>query len=579
MNYIVLETRKIGEITGKFVVPSYQRGYRWGENEVKRLLEDIYSIHESEKEGIKSYCLQPIVVKKYEDHYNLVDGQQRLTTIFLIYKYMNEASNGFIDEPSFSLEYETREKSADFLNNINLGIIDENIDYWFMGNAYITISKWFEEKGPKSVMTNMNKYFDEHVKVIWYEVGEKDDEIELFTRLNIGKIPLTSAELVKSMFLSDVSSSSLGISKYEISYHWDNIEKELHNDKFWYFLTNSFNNSYSTRIDLILDLISHKNDSKDPYSTFFFFDEERKKGELHDIWKQIQMTYLIVKDWFGNHEMYHKIGYLIASEYCDLSEIYDLSIGLTKTDFIMQLDDKIRDSIRIGKNYGSLRYGNKNDERSILKLLLLFNVESVRNNGENTEWFPFEKYKYGDDSTHVGWSIEHIHAQQSEGLNRQDEWIEWIRLHKNSIDVIYSQNKNDEGLANLEKNMRDVLDRNKIDFYQFSLIQEKTIGYLSESGSTDYMHSISNLALLNCKDNSALNNSTFDVKRNVIIDLDMRGRFIPFCTKMVFLKYYTKSEVNQVHFWGAKDRELYIEEINNKLADYLEEPIIIDWEA
>ena len=71
------------------------------------------------------------------------------------------------------------------------------------------------------------------------------------------------------------------------------------------------------------------------------------------------------------------------------------------------------------------------------------------------------------------------------------------------------------------------------------------------------MHSISNLALLNISDNVALSNSTFDVKRNIIIEMDKRGQFIPFCTKMVFLKYYTSSEYNQLHF-GDKQIGLHM---------------------
>lgn len=64
------------------------------------------------------------------------------------------------------------------------------------------------------------------------------------------------------------------------------------------------------------------------------------------------------------------------------------------------------------------------------------------------------------------------------------------------------------------------------------------------------------LALLNTADNAALNNSTFDVKRNDIIQMDKKGQYIPFCTKMVFLKYYTPSAENQLHFWGQADSVL-----------------------
>lgn len=80
-----LESKLVGSITGDFFVPSYQRGYRWGSDEVKRLLDDIYS------NGQSNYCLQPVVVRKLVDSYELIDGQQRLTTLFLIYKYMHSA--------------------------------------------------------------------------------------------------------------------------------------------------------------------------------------------------------------------------------------------------------------------------------------------------------------------------------------------------------------------------------------------------------------------------------------------------------------------------------------------------------
>ena len=81
---------------------------------------------------------------------------------------------------------------------------------------------------------------------------------------------------------------------------------------------------------------------------------------------------------------------------------------------------------------------------------------------------------------------------------------------------------------------------------------------------------------INNSDNAALSNSTFDVKRNKIIEMDQNGLYIPFCTKMVFLKYYTPSEDNQVHFWGQQDRIAYIQAINDKLEDYLEELITVE---
>ena len=567
-NEIKLEPKLVGNITGNFFVPGYQRGYRWGEDEVTRLLEDIYA------NGTKPYCLQPIVVKNNEGKYELIDGQQRLTTLFLIYKYMYNTSGGFIEIPDISLEYETRKKSEEFLKDIDLSQKEDNIDYFHICNAYETIEKWFsKESNKKSTLTNFNKYFDENVKVIWYEVKGNEDSIALFTRLNIGKIPLTSAELVKAMFLCNEDGKTLDKEKREkqeeISLQWDNIEKDLHNESLWYFLTNKKDKDFQTRIDLILNLISESPENcKEKYYTFFKFDEKKKKESLDDIWQQIQHTFLLLKDWYEDHELYHKIGYLIASKSITLQEIYKLSIGKKKTEFRESLDSLMRESIKIDRNYGELEY--KNDYDQISKLLLLFNVESVRQIDEHAQRFPFDKYK-GNEI----WSLEHIHAQQSQGLSTNEQWREWLQLHVKSLKTV-KEISNVELKEELIKQIESILLKKTIEKSEFYALQEKVVSILSVQGNAEYLHSISNLALLNQSDNAALNNSTFDVKRNKIVEMDKNGYFIPFATKMVFLKYYTPSSENQLNFWGMADRKAYIDAMNRVLKNYLSEGIEIE---
>lgn len=560
-NQILLETKLVSEISGTFYVPSYQRGYRWGEDEVLRLLNDIY------QNGKKNYCLQPVVVRKTENRYELIDGQQRLTTLYLIYRYMKNV-NPFFSDPAFDLIYETRENSADFLKSIDLTKRNENIDFWFIANAYETIRKWFEEDMQIRVL-HVFEYFKEDVKIIWYEVGENEDAISLFTRLNIGKIPLTSAELVKAMFLSsDGKDKSSQEKQEEISLQWDNMEKELHDDSLWYFLTNRTNTRYQTRIDLILDLISEKpSDNREKYYTFFKIDELGKTLPLDDLWRRIQQTFLVLKDWYENHELYHKIGYLIAAEKLSLQEIYKVSIDKTKSAFRAALDAYIKDSVAIQGNYSDLSYEKPLDYKRISTLLLLFNVESVRLNGEHTQWFPFDKYKY-DNKGKVAWSLEHIHAQQSEGLRTQEMWKEWLGLHIPSIMNVAAD-------TSLADDMQAAIDKQKLERAEFDELQQKVVELLSVQGNAEYLHSISNLALLRADDNAALNNSTFDVKRNLIINMDKEGQYIPFCTKMVFLKYYTPSKDNQLHFWGQSDRVAYVEALNRVLMPYLSEPIAI----
>lgn len=166
-NNIILETKFVADISGSFYIPSYQRGYRWSETEVVRLLDDIY------QNGKKNYCLQPVVVRKKEDQYELIDGQQRLTTLYLIYKYMKNV-NPFFNEPAFTLSYQTRDQSEEFLKTLDMTKQDDNIDFWFIAKAYNTIKEWFEQDLQIRVM-HIFEYLKEDVKIIWYEVGESED--------------------------------------------------------------------------------------------------------------------------------------------------------------------------------------------------------------------------------------------------------------------------------------------------------------------------------------------------------------------------------------------------------------------
>ena len=373
------------------------------------------------------------------------------------------------------------------------------------------------------------------------------------------------------MFLSrDISENMSREKQEEISLQWDNIERELHNESLWYFLTNSVKSEYQTRIDLVLDLISGKDGAiREKYYTFFKFDEMRKDVSLDDIWKKVYQTFLVLKGWYEDHDLYHKIGYLIASG-TSLHKIFALSKNKKKDEFNTSLDELIKKSVAISGNYSELSYEKNLDRNRISTLLLLFNVESVRKTDGHAQRFPFDKFKR-NKGNNLTWSLEHIHAQQSEGMKTQEVWKKWLELHLPSIENL----KGNHG--DLLNEMQNAIDMPKLERSVFETIQQKVLNLLSVSGNTEYMHSIANLALLNTADNAALNNSTFDVKRNAIIEMDKRGQYIPFCTKMVFLKYYTPSADNQLQFWGQADRIAYVKAINTVLSDYIE-PIVLEKE-
>ena len=564
MAEIDLDTKLVGDIQGHFYVPDYQRGYRWGKTEVEALLNDVYEYGGKPKKAEnESYCLQPVVVRNLGDKYELIDGQQRLTTLYLIYVYMNKASGGFMSEPRFSISYETREESADFLNNPDESKKETNIDFFFIYNAYQTIVDWFQSKGKiQSTLTNINKYLDECVKIIWYEVPDTENSADLFSRLNIGKIPLTSSELVKALFLKNESENS--IRQEELSLEWDNMEKELHNEDFWGFLTNSETDNYPTRIDLVLDLISRKTVyDKETYSTFFYFDKKYKEGSsLEDIWSEIQHHFLTLKEWFYDHDFYHKIGYLIASNSKSLVDILDSYADKSKTSFRMYLEESIKESINFQKPHNELDY--EHDYNAIKRLLLLFNVESVRQIDGKKRRFPFDRHK------RENWSLEHIHAQHSQGLQTNEKVKEWLNAHIKSLESLDSTGQN-ELISDMKSLVKEIEDNPKTTKVKekFEPIQQNVVAALSPADEdSEYIHQLSNMALLSSGQNSAVSNYTFDAKRNLILEMDKKGLYIPFCTKMVFLKYYSNDDTN-LHFWGKNDRDAYFNAIQTVLANYL----------
>ena len=160
----MIELKSVSELLGmKFFIPSYQRGYRWTEQQVKDLLNDIWEFSNKKKQETEFYCLQPLVVKRNEEDilgkikaartieevkallkgsWEVIDGQQRLTTIFIILSELKEKN-------VYSLEYETRSDSKDFLKEIVENKKDANIDYYHICQSKQTISSWFQDDEDK----------------------------------------------------------------------------------------------------------------------------------------------------------------------------------------------------------------------------------------------------------------------------------------------------------------------------------------------------------------------------------------------------------------------------------------------
>lgn len=637
-NKRLLEDKSIGDIVTrdyKFTIPSYQRGYRWGEREVEQLLNDVFCHANEQKffeatqgnEELESYYLQPIVVKEktnkenQETSYEVIDGQQRLTTIYLLYKYFCKNKVDDLSDllPKFTMSYDARKQSGEFLSKYpkcDESEKDQNIDFYHMDVVYNKIKKWFEEvkhsfkEDHQSIDAQqlckwMKDYFDKHVEVIWYQVGQEEDSIQLFTRLNRGRIPLTDAELVKALLLQENpgdQSKSEGETREVISMRWEEMEAELHKDAFWLFLTNKDDfryctPKYRTRIELVLELAAEelaaeafnetKIDSRDELRVFRIFEKEyHEQGGRQEIWKKIKTAFLRLKGWYEDQDLYHKIGFLIASESLISCE-KDYSIfGIYKSflemeiykdnNFVEDKDSAATTNIKDGESDKSFSgwlnegiaecvgacfagkdsildfsYDREKDKGKMQALLLLFNVETMRTNGKRDQRFPFHIYK--DVDFQNPWSLEHIHAQNSEELKDEETKQKWENEYNSFIEGDYKSQKEKDHL-------KEICEHNKKEY---------------DLGKDPKIHDISNMALIKLEDNTELGNQTFDEKRDTIARQEADGSFIPICTRRVFSKYYTKTTMktagNSVHFlfWGPEDRWAYVKAIEDTLDKYL----------
>lgn len=581
----ILGHKYVGDIAGVFFIPGYQRGYRWDITDVKRLLDDIWYALDSDIQK-QPYNLQPIVVKLLQQgntaetcHWELIDGQQRLTTLYLILLYMHNSGLNRGNLP-YELHYETRLGSSDFLKRLgvnNQSDQDSNIDYYHLYKAYQCISEWFEAHGNRRQYA-ANRFYAalfENVRVIWYQAPDGMNATALFTRLNVGRIPLTDAELVKALLLSKVKCENIHRAA-EVASQWDIIERDLRAPELWGFISSDSqsiaDDHYPTRISLLLDTLAPAGPSWRKLPRYYTFESLRQQIEKDPMafWTQVLNLHDLILGWFNNRSLYHKVGYLVLTGKA-FGELARSARNQNKSRFEQQLDELIRSSLRLQiSDLESLRYDNQSDYEKLLRLLLLMNVESMRLVPHSNQRFPFH--------LHAGtsWSLEHIHAQNAENLTKVEQWQTWLRQHLSALAAL-----NNETVIDREQLIQDIQSALvKIETAQMtgSSFQDlatrviKAFNAPNEQGlsAANNVHSVSNLALLSRSDNSLLSNSVFEVKRQSLLDIDRKGSYIPVCTRNVFLKYYTAADAHQNHFWSLQDRSHYLDSIISIVHPYFD---------
>lgn len=508
------------------------------------------------------YCLQPIVLKRKGEVYSLIDGQQRLTTIFLIIKYLQNRN-------LFKIEYETRQDSATFLENIKdrYSLPAENIDFWHFANAYKVILEFFKnlENDKREIFA---KTLLNHCKILWYEA--KEEENDVFVRLNIGKIPLLESENIKALFLSKNDELDSDDIKERAEFWYESEIKARENNDLRYCVLQKIKpddiskDEYNKPVlsDDILRIEAYLKAIVKPDKEHYLFDyfyKCYKDKSLNDKWHDLEKAIKALQGFTSNQgrevvdrEIFHYLGFLSLADshiywiykyWLDLQGDKDKK-GKFRAKLFEMIKGKVRDSI---KDIDSLQYAEKKDRDKIFLLLLLFNLEYVIRYGG---FFQFNRFVLEK------WSLEHIYAQNSQSISKEikskdnsaiKEWLNEVKKYidgkelKQSIESSIKESKfTKELFENIDKNFRD----------------------------DESLNNICNLTLLDKDSNSKLGNLIFSKKRKEIEELATQDKLIPIMTKKVFEKSIEKLDNSHKDVFSKEDREAYLNYIKTLLEKY-----------
>ena len=358
----------------------------------------------------------------------------------------------------------------------------------------------------------------------------------MFIRLNIGKIPLTNAELIKSFVIQKTPKEY----RKELSNEWDNIEYALEENEFFGFLTKK---PYNTKIELLFEIFIGLYDYKN-YQLYEIFIENYGEKDTKEIWQKIKNIFYTLKFWYEDREFYHLIGYLISSDnnIVEIYQIYEKSKD--KNDFKIQLKNQIKQNLSISlEEIDKLSYKYSSDKKLLTKLFLLFNVITLINSSKDS-YIKFSFYHFNNEN----WSIEHITPQTDKKLD--------LQAIKNDLEKIKDDLNN--------KELNKILSKSKLDNDDIKVLEK----LFSDEQINSDKDNIKNLTLLSFKNNSSLKNNFFPAKRKMIIKMDKKGEFIPIVTKNLFLKYYSGIDGNPEK-WTYEDGEKYINELTITLKEFL----------
>jgi len=412
-----------------FYIASYQRGYKWGDEPIKLLFDDLFDASNSSKNSKKDgeYYLQYITVKKVKNHLEIIDGQQRVTTLTillsifdcrnLIKNKLNYAVRGKVHE--YMQEFIFNENNFDILNNnwsdyiAKYPYYDEQ-DIYYMYNAQVKFLEKFDEYLKNEDIKDKFKLFvQNNVKLIVNVVEPHISSELIFSNLNNNKVPLSNVDLVKGIFLTKLAREGENSKSFKeilekrasLGRQWDEMENWLNRRdvKQFYFSKDL------SGMEGLLELFIAKNnytfdrDKKHQYYIFNIIEKKLKNGEsVIKMFDDLKQKYNTLYDWYHNFETYNLLGFILHHKGSN-EDIKKLKINYkdTKSKIIHELM-QIRNKIVTFKDKKIKLFNYKDNPADIHKILFALSVF-----GMNNKKIKFDFYNFTEEK----WSLEHIFPQ------------------------------------------------------------------------------------------------------------------------------------------------------------------------
>ncbi len=530
-----------------FLIPEYQRSYVWDSDNINDLLDDLWYAYTNKRDD--EYFLGSLVLKKTEEQnfneFEVLDGQQRLTTFFIFMavlrdiaadKDLREAcherifqkANKYKKIPERTrLEYKIRDDVGDFVNKylveengtlkteeIKKSESRNNISIKHMSSAIQTIKNFLNKKPPEEI-EGFGEFLAEKPIFISVSTESMEDAFRMFTILNNRGVPLTSADILKSINIGIIDK------KLQDTYAatWEKIESDLGEnfDRFLSFirtmtvkekarlsLLDEFNENIYKKNKLskgkeTLELIRR---TKSHYNKIITFTEDISLPNNYKNLLTIMQIGLPSTDWIPA-----LLYYFDKFEDTRITDFLQLLEYKVSSDWIIQLTpsqriDNINSILKKIEHYNNVNDLLNDDELFSVNSGDLLKMLEGNVYGRRFARYILLKYEYllGDNTVHLSSynaiSVEHV-LPQNPDINSQwcsifstDQREYWT--HRLANLVLISKRKN-SSLSNLdfkEKNERylngriDIFPSNKVfqtySTWDLSILERRQQTMLSE---------------------------------------------------------------------------------------------------